>query len=80
MTFVKRSELNAMAKIVVDEETGMTQLDYWEWAHSFDDIFIDEDEPDFYDDDVDTDDDDYYEDDVDECGFNPYMGCYDYDC
>ena len=26
------------------------------------------------------DDDDYYDDDVDECGFNPYMGCYDYDC
>lgn len=23
---------------------------------------------------------DYWEDDVDECGFNPYMGCYDYDC
>ena len=21
-----------------------------------------------------------YEDDVDETGFNPYMGCYDYDC
>lgn len=27
--------------------------------------------------------DDYYEDyepDYDECGFNPYMGCYDFDC
>ena len=23
---------------------------------------------------------DDFEDDVDECGFNPYMGCYDYDC
>lgn len=21
-----------------------------------------------------------YEDDVDECGYNPYMGCYDFDC
>ena len=21
-----------------------------------------------------------WEDDVDECGYNPYMGCYDYDC
>ena len=21
-----------------------------------------------------------YEDDYDECGFNPYLGCYDYDC
>ena len=27
----------------------------------------------------DEDDDEYY-DDYDECGFNPYMGCYDYDC
>lgn len=24
--------------------------------------------------------DDYYEPDYDECGFNPYMGCYDFDC
>ena len=23
---------------------------------------------------------DYCEPDYDECGFNPYMGCYDYDC
>ena len=23
--------------------------------------------------------DDYYESDYDECGFNPYMGCYDFD-
>ena len=21
-----------------------------------------------------------YEDEVDECGYNPYMGCYDFDC
>lgn len=21
-----------------------------------------------------------FDDDVDECGYNPYMGCYDYDC
>ena len=26
------------------------------------------------------DDEDYYEPDYDECGFNPYMGCYDFDC
>jgi len=29
------------------------------------------------------DEDDLYEDyepDYDECGFNPYMGCYDFDC
>jgi hypothetical protein len=24
--------------------------------------------------------DDYYEPDYDECEFNPYMGCYDFDC
>lgn len=23
---------------------------------------------------------DYYEPDYDECGYNPYMGCYDFDC
>lgn len=23
---------------------------------------------------------DYPEDDYDECGYNPYLGCYDYDC
>ena len=29
----------------------------------------------------DAEDDDFdFEDDVDECGYNPYMGCYDYDC
>lgn len=41
--------------------------------------------PDCWDDmfgDSDEDDEDFsdYEDDVDECGFNPYMGCYDFDC
>ena len=25
-------------------------------------------------------DDEYYEPDYDECGYNPYMGCYDFDC
>lgn len=27
-----------------------------------------------------TDDDEELEPDVDECGFNPYEGCYDFDC
>lgn len=31
------------------------------------------------DDDEDEDPEDW-EDDVDECGYNPYMGCYDFDC
>lgn len=30
-----------------------------------------------FEDDFDEDD---YEPDYDECGFNPYMGCYDFDC
>jgi len=45
MTFIKRSELNEMANVIIDEDTGMTALDYWEWSHSFDEVFIDEDEP-----------------------------------
>ena len=31
-------------------------------------------------DESDEDDEDDYEDDYSECGYNPYMGCYDYDC
>ena len=27
-----------------------------------------------------SEDEDDYEDDYSECGYNPYMGCYDYDC
>ena len=51
----------------------------------FDFLTDDDDDDEYYDfgfltdDDDDEDCDDYY-DDVDECGFNPYMGCYDYDC
>lgn len=26
------------------------------------------------------DEEDYFDDDVDECGFDPYEGCYTYDC
>ena len=44
MTVIKRSELNEMSKRVLDEDTGMTALDYWEWSHSFSDIHIIEDE------------------------------------
>lgn len=33
----------------------------------------------FEEEDEEEEDEDYYED-VDECGFNPYMGCYDFDC
>lgn len=34
----------------------------------------------FSEDEEEEEDSDYWEDDADECGFNPYMGCYDYDC
>lgn len=44
MTIIKRSELNEMSRRVLDEDTGMTALDYWEWSHSFSDIHIIEDE------------------------------------
>lgn len=43
-----------------------------EWYEEEEEIFEEEE-------DEESDDDDY-EDDVDETGFNPYMGCYDYDC
>lgn len=46
MVFIKRSELNEMSKAVIDEDTGMTELDLWEWRHSDDEISIIEDEPD----------------------------------
>ena len=40
---ITRSELNRMATEILDEDTGMTALDYWEWSHSFGDIHIIED-------------------------------------
>lgn len=43
MTVIRRSELNRMAEIIIDEDTQMTELDYWEFWHSFDDIDIIED-------------------------------------
>ena len=44
----------------------------------WDDMFGDEDEDE--DDDLDWEDDCDEEPLWDECGFNPYMGCYDFDC
>jgi len=52
----------------------MCELDVMEYAVTMEEACLDEvfeelgDE--FFD----------YEPDVDECGFNPYMGCYDFDC
>ena len=44
----------------------MCELDVMEYAVTMEESAEDFDEVDF--------------DDVDECGFNPYMGCYDFDC
>lgn len=41
-----------------------------EAIHEFADLWCDLDEPEEED----------YEPDYDECGYNPYMGCYDFDC
>lgn len=43
MKFVKRSEIERMANNVIDELTGMTELDYYEWCHPYEDITIIED-------------------------------------
>lgn len=40
MVFITRKELKEMKRIVLDEETGMTALDLWEWQHSYDDIEV----------------------------------------
>lgn len=51
--------------------------------HSTCEFYCGADEPadipdeEFYDEDFESQD---WEDDVDECGYNPYMGCYDFDC
>ena len=44
----------------------LCELDVMEYAVTMEESAEDFDEVDF--------------DDVDECGFNPYMGCYDFDC
>lgn len=44
MICVTRSELNRMAKNVLDRETGMTELDYFENQHGNEDWNIIEDE------------------------------------
>lgn len=43
MIIIKRSELNRMAKHILDDETGMTELDLFESQHCFEDWQIIED-------------------------------------
>lgn len=44
MVFITRSELNQMGQNVIDEETGMTELDLFENDHAFEDWHVIEDE------------------------------------
>lgn len=43
MIFIARSELNKMAKKVIDRVTGMTELDRFENQHCYEDWHIIED-------------------------------------
>lgn len=76
-------------------EIAVNEADYWDWQDgalvqdAFPYLSADEREmlisgicptcweETFRDSDEDPED---WEDDVDECGYNPYMGCYDFDC
>lgn len=51
------------------DETDLNDLLSYEWEWLYEEIGMNTD-----------DEEDYYEDDVDECGYNPYIGGYDYDC
>lgn len=70
--YITKAEYIEMANTIVDEETGMTALDWWEITHPYDDMaIVDEDE------DLEED----FEEPWDlEVGFDPYAGCYTYDC
>jgi hypothetical protein len=71
--YITRTEYNEMVNTIVDEETGMTALDQWELTHPLDDLVVLEEE---------DDEDEYldYEDYDLEMGFDPYEGCYTWDC
>jgi hypothetical protein len=71
--YITRTEYNEMVNTIVDEVTGMTALDQWELTHPLDDLVVLEEE---------DDEDEYldYEDYDLEMGFDPYEGCYTYDC
>lgn len=70
-------EFCRMADAVVSESDREMLSGRWFVLMSMS-VMVDEDEDDDLD--LDDEDDDEYYDDYDECGFNPYMGCYDYDC
>lgn len=61
-------DLVADGYLAKDEATPMAQIIYHHGTESL-----------LYDDECDEDE-EYDEPDYDECGFNPYLGCYDFDC
>jgi hypothetical protein len=71
--YITRAEYTEMVNTIVDEETGMTALDLWDIEHPLDDLVVLEDE------DEEVEDYDYEDYDL-EVGFDPYEGCYTWDC
>ena len=68
--YITRTEYTEMVNTIVDDLTGMTALDQWELEHPLDDLVVLDDE----------DEDEFYEDYDLVMGFDPYEGCYTYDC
>lgn len=74
-------------------EIPVNEMDYWYWQdgalvqNAFPYLSADEREalisgicPKCWEDTFGDEGEDGFPDDVDECGYNPYMGCYDFDC
>lgn len=40
MTIVTKKEYREMMETIIDEETGMTALDWWEITHPYDELII----------------------------------------
>lgn len=40
MVYITKAELDAMNHNVIDDDTGMTALDLFEWEHAYEDIII----------------------------------------
>lgn len=38
--YIKKSELEKMKNTIIDDETGMTELDYAEWSNPYQDWVI----------------------------------------
>lgn len=42
--YLTKKQIENMENSIVDEETGMTEFDYWEWSHPYDELVIINDE------------------------------------